>query len=358
MKPEKTIHTSHNESEIKKYKQMMAQSTRLKNKLEKVLKRLVYIGSTRPISFNIDIMIECLSANDFPAERIHKEQVKKGYICTIDTRSGLPITIRHDRNWKVHVYFLIDNRDYKISFFDEAYIADVIMTIDSFGEKYKAKRDQIKAYMKEISQNSIEKVIPPYHISEVTSDSPTILSLYPNTPTLPACIDNNYVMEFPVFSVTLIRSEQMEFSYNVDGMNCTLYIPKAIRYNTPDTRAIIYEYLDRIFKEVAQIDIPQRADYLSRKTGLKFNKCKVHATWNWGYFYHNTKNITINSKLITASRDEIDATIIHELCHSLEDLPGSKVKNHNLYYHEAFLKYAGRELYDLSFKMSNLKKRL
>lgn len=70
------------------------------------------------------------------------------------------------------------------------------------------------------------------------------------------------------------------------------------------------------------------------------------------------KNITINSKLITASKDKIDATIIHELCHSLEDLPESKVKNHNLYYHEAFLKYAGKKLYDLSFKMSNLKKRL
>ena len=47
---------------------MMAQSTRLKNKLEKVLKRLVYIGSTRPISFNIDKMIECLSVNGFPTE--------------------------------------------------------------------------------------------------------------------------------------------------------------------------------------------------------------------------------------------------------------------------------------------------
>ena len=358
MKPKQTIHISHSESEIKKYKQMMAQSTRLKNKLEKVLKRLVYVGSTRPISFNIDKMIECLSANGFPAERIHKEQVEKGYTCTIDTRSGLPITIRHDRNWKVHVYFLIDKRDYKISFLDETLIADVIMTIDSFGEKYKAKNEQIKAYIKERPQNPIEKVIPPCHISEVTSDSPTILSLYPNAPTLPSCIDNTYVMEFPVFSVTLIRSEQVEFSYNVEGIDCTLYIPKAIRYNTPDTRAIIYEYLDRIFKEVAQIYIPQRADYLSRKTGLKYNRCNVHAIWNWGYFYHNTKNITINSKLITASKDEIDATIIHELCHSLEDLPESKVKNHNLYYHEAFLKYAGRELYDLSFKMSNLKKRL
>jgi len=222
------------ESEIKKYKQIMAQSTRLKNKLEKVLKRLVYIGSTRPISFNIDKMIESLSANGFPTERIHKKQV----------------------------------------------------------------------------------------------------------------------------GITLTRSEKTEFSYNVNGVNCILYIPETIRYNTPDIRTIIYEYLDRIFKEVAHIYIPQRADYLSQKTGLKFNKCNVNAIRNWGYFYHDTKNITISSKLITASKEEIDAIIIHELCHSLEDLPGSKVKNHNLYYHEAFLKYAGRELYDLSFKYSILRKRL
>lgn len=346
------------ESEIKKYKQIMAQSTRLKNKLEKVLKRLVYIGSTRPISFNIDKMIESLSANGFPTERIHKKQVGKGYICTIDTRSGLPITIRHDRNWKVHVYFLIEERDYKISFLDEAYIADVIMTIDSFGEKYKAKREQIKAYMKDNPHISIEKVSPTNHISEVVSDSPTILSTYPNVPTLPTHINETYVMEFPVFSITLTRSEKTEFSYNVNGVNCILYIPETIRYNTPDTRTIIYEYLDRIFKEVAHIYIPQRADYLSQKTGLKFNKCNVNAIRNWGYFYHDTKNITISSKLITASKEEIDAIIIHELCHSLEDLPGSKVKNHNLYYHEAFLKYAGRELYDLSFKNSILRKRL
>lgn len=356
MKQGKNIHTS--QSEIKKYKQMMAQSTRLKNKLEKVLKRLMYIDSTRPISFNIDKMIECLSANGFPAERIHKKQVEKGYTCTIDTRSGLPITIRHDRNWKVHVYFLIDERDYKISFLDETLIADVIMTIDSFGEKYKAKREQIETYMKESHQNLIEKEIPPCHISEVTSDTPTPLSLYPNAPTLPTRIDDTYIMEFPVFCVTLTRNEQTEFSYNVNGIDCTLYIPRTIRYNTPDTRTIIYEYLDKIFKEVAQIYISQRAVYLSRKTGLKFNKCNVNAIWNWGYYYHETKNITINSKLITASMEEIDATIIHELCHSLEDLPESKVKNHNLSYHEAFLKYAGRELYDLSFKMTNLKKRL
>lgn len=119
------------------------------------------------------------------------------------------------------------------------------MTIDSFGEKYKAKREQIKAYLKERPLNPIEKAIPPCHISEVTSDSPTVLSLYPSAPTLPTRIDDTYIMEFPVFCITLTRNEQTEFSYNVDGINCTLYIPRTIRYNTPDTRTIIYEYLDQ-----------------------------------------------------------------------------------------------------------------
>ena len=115
---------------------MMSQSGKLKDGLAGMMKVIppCYFYDKTPISFDIDKFIDTLIRKGYPAERICKQMVEKGYICTVQTMSGLQVVLRYDRNWKRHVHIMIDDLDFIISDCDEALIAEVLIAVDSLGE--------------------------------------------------------------------------------------------------------------------------------------------------------------------------------------------------------------------------------
>ena len=158
---------------IKEYKRMLRRSKALQNKLRKILESTLShnYGDTRdPVSFDIYRFIDSLVSKGFPSEKISMKIVEKGYICTISTRAGYDVVIRHDHNWKAHVHFMADYCDYRISYYDESHIADVILAVDDLGEKHKAEMDRIYASLKAFHATPPEAVSYAYHARFVSDD--------------------------------------------------------------------------------------------------------------------------------------------------------------------------------------------
>lgn len=465
------------QSVIQNHKRMKTMQTRQKNTLKRILEKLKHeYGSVKPIFFDIDILIDYIKKKGIPDNSINNKWVKKGFICTIDTRSGLQVTIRHDRDWKPHVYFIVDEYTCKISYYDESCIADVIMEIDALGEIYKMKFEQISAYLYKFHRTPVDEVASMNHAFEMTEDiqfrmdvaelfinntfakiegltirerifpycdhlgadnlvrynvecrnlkftilfnpqgvndtqlrfeseheyiereleenkdifidgttaditrylsglftdierkvdnyekekaailleyshRPVQLSKYPNAPVLPGSLKDSHVLVLPTFEICLRRDDRTDFSYEIQGEENVLFVPKSVKYNS-DIKDVIYHYLDKMFMEIAEITLTKRIRYLSEKTGLKYENCSFDKSDSWlGKFCRETGTVKLNYYLVTEKRECIDAVIIHELCHSISS-------GHGLKFQKAMLQYAGRDLYEMDFKHSPYKKLL
>ena len=158
---------------VRQYKQMMCQLGKLKDKLRDIMEAIppCYAYDTLPISFDIDKFIVCLTGTGYPIERIDKQIVEKGYICTIHTGAGLQIVLRHDRNWKRHIHIMIDDLDSIISDCNEALIVDVVMAVDALGEEYRHECENIKTFLEEFHSTTVDNVRSAYH-AQLVSDDP------------------------------------------------------------------------------------------------------------------------------------------------------------------------------------------
>lgn len=96
-----------------------------------------YFYDKTPVTFDIDMFVVSLTGKGYPAKKIDKQIVEKGYVCTVQTTAGLQVVLRHNRNWKRHIHIMIEDLDSIISDCDEALIADVVMAVDSLGKGYR-----------------------------------------------------------------------------------------------------------------------------------------------------------------------------------------------------------------------------
>lgn len=158
---------------IREYKLMMKRSKSLQKKLYEVLAHSLshnYGNRRNPVSFDIYRFKDILAAKGFALNKFHIKIVEKGYICTITTRSGYDIVIRHDHNWKAHVHFLVDNFDYSISYYDESHIADTVIAIDDMGDEHMVEKENVNAFLNEFHATPAEKVNSAYHAGLVSND--------------------------------------------------------------------------------------------------------------------------------------------------------------------------------------------
>lgn len=158
---------------VRQYKRMMSLSKKLKDRLEKIMEVIppCVSYSETPITFDIDKFIVSLTEKGYPTDRIDKQVVEKGYICTVLTAAGLQIVLRHDRNWKRHVHIMIDDRDSVISNCDEALIAEVVIAVDSLGEEYRQEYGKIKRFFEELHTTTVDDIRSAYH-ARLVSDGP------------------------------------------------------------------------------------------------------------------------------------------------------------------------------------------
>ena len=81
--------------------------------------------------------------------------------------------------------------------------------------------------------------------------------------------------------------------------------------------------IKKIFKRNTEILISDKLTYWSKITKIEYNQVKVRdATTRYGSCMPSKKNLYFSSRLIMLPEEQVDAVIVHELCHI-------KFKNHD-----------------------------
>lgn len=81
--------------------------------------------------------------------------------------------------------------------------------------------------------------------------------------------------------------------------------------------------IKKIFRRNTEILISDKLPYWSNITKIEYNKVKVRdATTRYGSCMPSKKNLYFSSRLIMLPEEQVDAVIVHELCHI-------KFKNHD-----------------------------
>lgn len=81
--------------------------------------------------------------------------------------------------------------------------------------------------------------------------------------------------------------------------------------------------IKKIFKRNTEILISDKLPYWSKITKIEYNQVKVRdATTRYGSCMPSKKNLYFSSRLIMLPEEQVDAVIVHELCHM-------KFKNHD-----------------------------
>lgn len=117
--------------------------------------------------------IRALVDKGYPDGRVEKRILERGYLCTVETSSGLQVTIKFDRNDRFHVHLMVqgfDLLDYRISYCGEGAVSDAVVAINSLGEKYRRSCRQVKEFLKDFYSIPIEKVTTMYHAWLISED--------------------------------------------------------------------------------------------------------------------------------------------------------------------------------------------
>ena len=98
-------------------------------------------------------------------------------------------------------------------------------------------------------------------------------------------------------------------------------VPKDVEHQI--LKKSIDNAIKKIFKRNTEILISDKLPYWSNITKIEYNKVKVRdATTRYGSCMPSKKNLYFSSRLIMLPEEQVDAVIVHELCHI-------KFKNHD-----------------------------
>ncbi len=164
---------------------------------------------------------------------------------------------------------------------------------------------------------------------------------------LPALLDENLKRDYPLFELRIERGRGEPFSHRKEGIRYTLIMPHATRFEERITREAIIRHGLRLMKMAAEEYLPKRLKELSERVGLGYAHCHIsHGNKTLGSFYYKSKNIDLSYHLLKRTPIQVDAVIIHELCHGVEF-------NHYNEFHYTMERYGGaaivhadRHLYD------------
>lgn len=171
---------------------------------------------------------------------------------------------------------------------------------------------------------------------------------------LPPHIDENYRENYDLYSLLIKRGACDKITHRVSGNCYTIIVPYNTRFEQIVTREAIIIESNKIMKKAALSYLPQRLKELSERTGLKYTLCHIRKIeGNCSGMYTKSGEIFLIPEIIKDSSLEIDAILIHELCHSL-------VLGHGQDFYDMVLKYGGEEILKINqtfteYKLQNHK---
>lgn len=155
---------------------------------------------------------------------------------------------------------------------------------------------------------------------------------------LPEVLDETLRRDYPLFELRLARGTGSSYGYHKGGIRYTILAPRTARFEERLTREEIIRQGLRLMQLAAEEYLPKRLKELSESIGLGYSRCQIsHGTKTLGSF-NQDKRIKLSFHLMKRTPIEIDAVIVHELCHGVEF-------NHDNEFHYAVQKYGGMAIY-------------
>lgn len=164
---------------------------------------------------------------------------------------------------------------------------------------------------------------------------------------LPTLLDESLKRDYPLFQLRIERGRGEQFGHRKTGTCYTLIVPRPTRFEERITRETIIRHGLRLMKMAAEEYLPKRLKELSERIGLGYTQCRIsHGHKTLGSFYNQSKHIDLSYHLMKRTPIQVDAVIVHELCHGVEF-------NHDNAFYYAMERYGGaaiaradRHLYD------------
>ena len=155
---------------------------------------------------------------------------------------------------------------------------------------------------------------------------------------LPEVLDETLSRDYPLFQLRLERGGDNTFSYRREGMRYTIIAPSTIRFEERISREAIIRYGLKLMKLAAEEYLPQRLKTISERIGLGYSYCHIsRGTSTLGCFYPEDKHIDLSMHLMKCTPLQVDAVIVHELCHGVES-------NHYNEFYYAVERYGGAKI--------------
>ncbi len=164
---------------------------------------------------------------------------------------------------------------------------------------------------------------------------------------LPTRLDESLKRDYPLFQLRIERGRGEQFGHRKTDTCYTLIVPRSTRFEERITRETIIRHGLRLMKMAAEEYLPKRLKELSERVGLGYTQCRIsHGHKTLGSFYNKSKQIDLSYHLMKRTPIQVDAVIVHELCHGVEF-------NHDNEFYYAMERYGGaaiaradRHLYD------------
>lgn len=165
--------------------------------------------------------------------------------------------------------------------------------------------------------------------------------------TLPEVLDEHVKRDYPLFQWRIERGAGCSYGYRREGTCYTIVTPSDVRFDELITRVRILDQGLALMQMAAEEFLPRRLREISERIGIPFASCgiKRYETTTLGVCYYDRKQIFLACDLMKYEPQEVDALMIHELCHILHH-------GHTKKFYEAIRHYGGDEIAEIDLNRS------
>lgn len=202
------------------------------------------------------------------------------------------------------------------------------------------KRARTRCRVGKFRENALEAYVPPdlpydYAVVEAWDHILNRLLFC----TLPEVLDEQVKRDYPLFQWRIERGAGRSYGYRKEGTRYTIITPSDVRFDESITRALILDRGLDLMQMAAEEYLPRRLGEISERTGIPYASCRIKRfeKSTLGVCYCDRKEICLACDLMKYQPLEIDALIVHELCHILHP-------NHSKKFYEAVRRYGGDEI--------------
>lgn len=156
---------------------------------------------------------------------------------------------------------------------------------------------------------------------------------------LPEILDEHTEDVHPLFQWRIEQGTGNGYGYRREGNRYTTVSPCDVRFDELITRQSLIRQRSDLMYRAAEEFLPRRLEELSRKTGIPYTWCRIIRRRGaiLGYCHYQQGGIVLAHDLMVLSPLQVDAIIIHELCHMLHH-------SHSKKFYEAFRHYGGDDI--------------